>query len=261
MPVPQFIALPAFQDNYIWLIANEKTLQVAAVDPGDALPVITWLSRHPEYQLSTILITHHHRDHTGGVLTLKAATGCKVWGPANNSIQGIDRTLEDGFKVQLFGEQLEVLAVPGHTLDHIAYYHADPDNPWLLSGDTLFAGGCGRLFEGSAEQMHQSLARLAALPDHTTIYCTHEYTQANLRFAHAVEPDNADIKTRLEVVDDLRSDGRMTLPTTLALEKRTNPFLRSEVPAVVAAAVRQTGVTTAPGVPTFAAIRAWKDIF
>lgn len=259
--MPQFIALPAFQDNYIWLIANEKTLQVAAVDPGDAQPVITWLSRHPEYQLSTILLTHHHRDHTGGVLTLKAGTDCKVWGPVNSSIQGIDRALEDGFKVQLFGHEVEVLAVPGHTLDHIAYYCADAENPWLLSGDTLFAGGCGRLFEGSAEQMHQSLGRLAALPADTTIYCTHEYTQANLRFAHAVEPDNADIKTRLEVVDDLRRDGRMTLPTTLALEKRTNPFLRSTVPEVVAAAARHSGAATAPGVPTFAAIRAWKDIF
>lgn len=259
--MPQFIALPAFQDNYIWLLADEKTLQVAAVDPGDAQPVITWLSRHPEYQLSTILITHHHRDHTGGVLTLKAATGCKVWGPNNHNIQGIDRTLEDGFTVQLFGEQIEVLAVPGHTLDHIAYYCAATDSPWLLSGDTLFAGGCGRLFEGSADQMHHSLARLAALPDHTSIYCTHEYTQANLRFARAVEPANADIKVRLEVVDELRSDGRMTLPTTLALEKRTNPFLRSEVPEVVAAATKQTGQPVAPGVSTFAAIRAWKDIF
>lgn len=257
----QFIALPAFHDNYIWLITDKQTLQVAAVDPGDAQPVITWLSRHPEYQLSTILLTHHHQDHTGGVLTLKAATGCKVWGPANSTIKGIDRPLEDGFRVRLFDYEIEVIAVPGHTLDHIAYFCADEEEPWLLSGDTLFAGGCGRLFEGTAQQMHSSLQKLARLPDHTTIYCTHEYTQANLRFARAVEPDNADIKTRLEVVDELRSEGRITLPTTLALEKRTNPFLRSEVSDVVAAASSHSGATTEPGVPTFAAIRAWKDIF
>lgn len=259
--MPTFTALPAFQDNYIWLLRNEDTLQVAAVDPGDARPVITWLSRHPEYQLSTILLTHHHRDHTGGVLTLKAATGCKVWGPANGSIQGIDRTLEDGYKLNLFGHELQVIAVPGHTLDHIAYFRDHPQDPWLLSGDTLFAGGCGRLFEGTAQQMYQSLQRLVRLPDHTSIYCTHEYTEANLRFARAVEPDNADIRVRLEVVEELRRDGRITLPSSVALEKRTNPFLRCEEPAVVRAAALHGGETTAPGVETFAAIRAWKDIF
>lgn len=259
--MPTFIALPAFQDNYIWLLQDQDTLQVAAVDPGDAQPVIAWLSRHPEYQLATILLTHHHRDHTGGVLTLKAATGCKVWGPANSSIQGIDRPLEEGYQLRLFDQEIEVLAVPGHTLDHIAFFCNDPQEPWLLSGDTLFAGGCGRLFEGTAQQMHDSLQRLASLPDHTTIYCTHEYTQSNLRFARAVEPNNPDIQVRLEVVDELRRDGRITLPTTLALEKRTNPFLRCEDPYVIGAAAAHSGTQTAPGVQTFAAIRAWKDTF
>ena len=259
--MPTFIALPAFQDNYIWLLLNEDTLQVTAVDPGDAKPVITWLSRHPEYQLSTILLTHHHRDHTGGVLTLKAATGCKVWGPANSEIQGIDRPLEDGYHLSVCGQDVEVLSVPGHTLDHIAFFCNHPQQPWLLSGDTLFAGGCGRLFEGTAEQMYVSLQRLARLPDDTSVYCTHEYTLANLRFAQAVEPDNADIKVRLEVVEDLRSGGKMTLPTTLALEKRTNPFLRCEHPAVVEAAARHAETVVPPGVETFAAIRGWKDTF
>lgn len=258
--MPTFIALPAFQDNYIWLLLDENTLQVTAVDPGDAKPVITWLSRHPEYQLSTILLTHHHRDHTGGVLTLKAATGCKVWGPTGSDIQGIDRPLEDGYQLSVCGQPVDVLSVPGHTLDHIAFFCNDPQQPWLLSGDTLFAGGCGRLFEGTAEQMYNSLQRLAQLPDDTSVYCTHEYTLANLRFAQAVEPDNADIQVRLEVVEDLRSSGRMTLPTTLALEKRTNPFLRCEHPAVVEAARRaEKGVE--PGLETFAAIRGWKDTF
>ncbi|PRB81618.1 hydroxyacylglutathione hydrolase [Pseudomonas sp. MYb185] len=259
--MPTFIALPAFQDNYIWLLQDHSTLQVTAVDPGDARPVITWLSRHPEYQLNTILLTHHHRDHTGGVLTLKAATGCKVWGPANDSIQGIDRPLAEGYQLRLYEQEIEVLAVPGHTLDHIAFFCNDPQEPWLLSGDTLFAGGCGRLFEGTPEQMYASLQRLASLPDNTTIYCTHEYTQSNLRFAQAVEPNNPDIQVRLEVVDELRRDGRITLPTTLALEKRTNPFLRCEEPHVVGAAAAHSGAVSAPGVQTFAAIRAWKDTF
>lgn len=259
--MPTFIALPAFQDNYIWLLLDESTLQVTAVDPGDARPVITWLSRHPEYQLSTILLTHHHRDHTGGVLTLKAATGCKVWGPANDAIAGIDRPLEDGYQLSLCGQNIEVLSVPGHTLDHLAYFCNDAREPWLLSGDTLFAGGCGRVFEGTARQMHASLQRLAQLPDATSVYCTHEYTQANLQFARAVEPDNEDIRVRLEVVEDLRSSGRITLPSTLALEKLTNPFLRCEHPAVVDAAAQYGKTAVSPGADTFAAVRAWKDTF
>ena len=259
--MPTFIALPAFQDNYIWLLLDETRLQVTAVDPGDAKPVITWLSRHPEYQLSTILLTHHHRDHTGGVLTLKAATGCKVWGPGNSAIQGIDRALEDGYQVNICGQDVQVISVPGHTLDHIAFFCNQTQEPWLLSGDTLFAGGCGRLFEGSAQQMYSSLQRLAELPDDTGVYCTHEYTLANLQFAQAVEPDNADIRVRLEVVEDLRSSGRITLPTSMALEKRTNPFLRCEHPAVVEAAARHANTTVASGVDTFAVIRSWKDTF
>src|SRR5690606_37527174 len=160
-----FIALPAFQDNYIWLLADDTTFKVTAVDPGDARPVIRWLGRHPEYQLSTILLTHHHRDHTGGVLSLKAATQCRVLGPDNPAIDGIDRTLADGDQINLAGQSIRVIAVPGHTLDHIAFFCDDPQEPWLLSGDTLFAGGCGRVFEGTPEQMHDSLQRLPALPD------------------------------------------------------------------------------------------------
>lgn len=259
--MPTFIALRAFQDNYIWLLLDEANLQATAVDPGDARPVITWLSRHPEYQLSTILLTHHHKDHTGGVLTLKAATGCKVWGPTGSDIQGIDRPLEDGYNLKLCGRHVEVLTVPGHTLDHIAYFCDDPDGPWLLSGDTLFAGGCGRVFEGTPEQMYSSLQRLAQLPDNTSIYCTHEYTQSNLRFAQAVEPQNADIRVRLEVVEEVRSRGAITLPTLMSLEKDTNPFLRCDHPDVMAAAARQRGAAVLPGAETFSAIRAWKDTF
>jgi hydroxyacylglutathione hydrolase len=257
----EFLALPAFQDNYIWLILDHKRQEAAVVDPGDAVPVITWLGRHPEYQLRHALVTHHHRDHTGGLATLKAATDCRIWGPAAEAISSLDRRLDDGDKINILGQTLQVYAVPGHTLGHIAFYCDDPEGPWLLSGDTLFAGGCGRLFEGTPQQMHDSLERLAALPDNTSIYCAHEYTQANLRFAHAVEPANDDIRVRLEVVNDLRLAGRMTLPTTVALEKRTNPFLRSNEPAVITAAEQQQGQRIAAGADTFAAIRAWKDRF
>ncbi|HDZ57517.1 MAG TPA: hydroxyacylglutathione hydrolase [Pseudomonas xinjiangensis] len=259
--MPQFIALPAFQDNYIWLIIDDNTSQVAVVDPGDAIPVIKWLGRHPEYSLSTMLITHHHRDHTGGLSTIKAATGCKVFGPADEPVQGLDRLLSDGDEVSLFGEKVKVISVPGHTSGHIAFFCDDEKDPWLLCGDTLFAGGCGRLFEGTAQQMHSSLQRLAALPDNTLVYCAHEYTQANLRFAHAVEPDNQDIKVRLEVVNDLRAAGRMTLPSTIGLEKLTNPFLRSEHPDVIKAATSRVQDSVEPGEQTFANIRAWKDNF
>ena len=261
LPMSTFIALPAFNDNYIWLLIDEQRQQVAAVDPGDARPVITWLGRHPEYSLSHILVTHHHPDHVGGVNTLKAATECRVWGPADENIPGRDRALSDGDRLHLFGLELEVIAVPGHTLGHIAFFCDNAGDPWLLSGDTLFAGGCGRLFEGTPEQMHHSLSRLAALPDNTRIYCAHEYTLANLRFAHAVEPDNTDIRVRLEVVEELRAADRMTLPTDLALEKRTNPFLRAECDAVTQAASRKANRDLKPGVETFATVRSWKDSF
>jgi hydroxyacylglutathione hydrolase len=257
----EFIALPAFQDNYIWLILDSKRQEAAIVDPGDALPVITWLGRHPEYQLQHILVTHHHHDHTGGLATLKAATDCRIWGPATGSIAGLDRRLSDGDELTVLGQTLQVIAVPGHTLDHIAFYCEDPEDPWLLSGDTLFAGGCGRLFEGTAVQMHASLERLKALPDSTRVYCAHEYTQANLRFARAVEPANNDIKVRMEVVDDLRSAGRITLPSSIGLEKRTNPFMRAHEPDVVAAAAQRKEAPVPPGAETLAVIRGWKDQF
>jgi hydroxyacylglutathione hydrolase len=259
--MPTFVAIPAFQDNYIWMLIDETSGRVAVVDPGDPVPVIRWLGRRPEYALSHLLLTHHHRDHTGGVLALKAATECKVFGPAAEDIAGTDRQLEDGDMVELFGKHLQVIAVPGHTRGHIAYFCDDPDDPWLLSGDTLFAGGCGRLFEGTAEQMHASLQRLAALPDQTRVLCAHEYTQANLRFALAVEPDNRDIQVRLEVVNDLRAAGRMTLPSSIGLEKLTNPFLRCSEPAVVALASARAGRQLEPGEETFAVVRQWKDSF
>ena len=213
-------ALPAFSDNYIWLLQDSGQQRCAVIDPGDAAPVLAWLNAHPGWRLSDILITHHHHDHVGGIAQLKAATGARVVGPARETIPERDRALSDGDSVEVLGHTLSVIEVPGHTLGHIAYYQAEQH--WLFCGDTLFAAGCGRLFEGSPAQMHASLQRLAALPDRTLVYCTHEYTLSNLRFAQAVEPDNAQIAERLRQVAAWREAGQISLPSTLAHRPRTS---------------------------------------
>ncbi|SEN17327.1 hydroxyacylglutathione hydrolase [Pseudomonas sp. ok272] len=253
----QISALPAFTDNYIWLLQDHHSQCCAVVDPGDAAPVQAWLAQHPQWRLSDILITHHHADHVGGVEQLKQATGAKVYGPANEHIPGRDIALNDNDRASILGCEFEVIAVPGHTLGHIAYYH----HGLLFCGDTLFAAGCGRLFEGTPAQMHHSLSRLAALPEDTLVYCTHEYTLSNLRFAVAVEPDNADIAERFKKVSQLREDGHISLPSTVALEKLTNPFLRTGETSVKQKIDEREGTDNrAPG-EVFAALRAWKDRF
>ncbi|WP_028237840.1 hydroxyacylglutathione hydrolase [Stutzerimonas azotifigens] len=257
----QIEALPAFTDNYIWLLKDNERRQCVAVDPGDAAPVLAWLDSHPGWRLSDILVTHHHHDHVGGVAALKQATGATVYGPAREKIPARDVALDDGQRIEVLGCRLEVIEVPGHTLGHIAYFHPDHERPWLLCGDTLFAGGCGRLFEGTAEQMHHSLQRLAALPAETRVYCTHEYTQGNLRFARAVEPGNRALAQRAEEVSRLREAGAITLPSDLALERETNPFLRCDLPQVQAAAAAQAGTECDTPLQAFAALRQWKDRF
>lgn len=253
----QISALPAFTDNYIWLLQDPGTQRCAVVDPGDAAPVLAWLQQHPGWSLTDILITHHHHDHVGGVERLKSATEATVYGPADENIPARDVALRDNDRVSMLGWDFDVYAVPGHTLGHIAYYHEGV----LFCGDTLFAAGCGRLFEGSPEQMHASLQRLAALPDDTQVYCTHEYTQSNLKFAAAVEPDNTDIAERVEHVRQLRSRDEMTLPSNLALEKRTNPFLRTAETSVKQKADERSGRDNRSGAEVFASLRAWKDKF
>ncbi|MDF4206321.1 hydroxyacylglutathione hydrolase [Pseudomonas protegens] len=253
----QISALPAFTDNYIWLLQDHRSQRCAVVDPGDAAPVLAWLEQHPGWVLSDILITHHHHDHVGGVERLKQHSAATVHGPAREKIPARDIGLEDNQRVSILGWEFEVFAVPGHTLGHIAYYH----HGLLFCGDTLFAAGCGRLFEGTPEQMHQSLSRLAALPDDTLIYCTHEYTLSNLRFAQAVEPANPDIAERLAKVTQMREQGRMTLPSTLALEKLTNPFLRTGETSVKQKADERNGQDNPSQSAVFAALRAWKDKF
>jgi len=256
LPTPfELRPIPAFNDNYIWLLARDG--QAVVVDPGDAAPVEAALAENG-LRLTAILVTHHHADHQGGVVRLAEATGAAVYGPAAESITGLTRPLRGGERIVPEGldTTFEVLAVPGHTLGHIAYYGAGR----LFCGDTLFGAGCGRLFEGTPAQMSASLAALAALPDDTEVCCAHEYTETNLRFALAVEPENAAIRQRVEAAAALRARGLPTLPSTIALEKATNPFLRCDAPAVVAAA-RRRDPAAAGSVGVFAAIRGWRNQF
>ncbi|MFB4202190.1 Hydroxyacylglutathione hydrolase [wastewater metagenome] len=253
-------AISAFSDNYIWALTRAGDDRAVVVDPGDAAPVRRALDERG-LTLAGILITHHHPDHTGGVRELVAAAGADipVWGPADERIPGRTVALADGDAVTLpgFGITFEVIACPGHTAGHIAYY----GDGMLFCGDTLFAGGCGRLFEGTPEQMHASLARFTALPGETRVYCAHEYTQANLTFAAEVEPDNTGLLQRLTAVREARAHDRITLPSTIAEELATNPFLRTDAPTVRKRAATRAGHALADGVAVFAAVRAWKDAF
>ncbi|AEY01110.1 hydroxyacylglutathione hydrolase GloB [Oceanimonas sp. GK1] len=252
------ISIRAFNDNYIWLIGNGR--QAAVVDPGDAAPVQALLAERG-LELVAILITHHHQDHTGGVPALLADwPDAALYAPADERLPAPGAiALHDGDPVALpaLGLELRVLSVPGHTRGHIAYY----GNRLLFCGDTLFSGGCGRLFEGTPEQMHQSLARLAALPDDTQVYCAHEYTQSNLAFCHAVEPDNPALLNYMKEVAKLRQQDVPTLPSTLGREKAVNVFLRTAEPAVRAAAEQQAMRELNEEHEVFAALRRWKDHF
>jgi hydroxyacylglutathione hydrolase len=250
--------LPAFTDNYLWLLARGGDAVV--VDPGDAAVVQAHLERR-QLRLAAILITHHHPDHTGGIAALCARWDVPVHGPRAEAakIAGLSDLLDDGDRVDVLGVTHTVLAVPGHTLGHIAFHDAAAQR--VFCGDTLFSAGCGRLFEGTPAQMHASLQRLAALPDATAVHCTHEYTMSNLAFAHAVEPDNADLQARIAEVQRLRAAGEPSVPSTIAAEKRHNPFLRTAVPAVRAAAERHAGAPLEDDVAVFAALRRWKDDF
>lgn len=245
--------IPAFKDNYIWLLTQGQ--RAAVVDPGDAAPVLARLDADG-LVLESILITHHHADHQGGVAALVERWQPEVFAPAAESITGCSRPLNGGERIEVLGQSIDVMAVPGHTLGHLAYRA-----PGLLfCGDTLFGAGCGRLFEGTAAQMSASLEAIAALPAQTLIYCTHEYTEMNLRFALAVEPDNPALQQRVSKVAALRAAGRSSVPSTLAEELATNPFLRCAEPVVMAAAMQHGAVGTSKEA-VFAAIRGWRNNF
>ena len=261
-PELELIPVPAFTDNYLWMLVRGR--QAVIVDPGDAAPVEKVLAERG-LALTAILVTHHHPDHVGGLPTLLAAHSVPVYGPRRESaqIKYLSVELAEGDTVQVLGRRFDVMEVPGHTLGHIAYYAAasDLDAPILLCGDTLFSGGCGRLFEGTPRQMHDSLARLSALPPATQVYCTHEYTLSNLAFAQAVEPGNDALNEHVGRVRDLRALNLPSLPSSIELELRINPFLRTEHPSVRSAAATRIGHEAADDVEAFAALRAWKDNF
>jgi hydroxyacylglutathione hydrolase len=261
MGVPMLEVSPvrAFADNYLWLIhAPARRGETVVVDPGDARPVQAALEQHG-LRLRAVLVTHHHPDHVGGVRELAARHGARVFGPARESMPCAVRPLTGGDVVDLadLGLQFQVMDVPGHTAGHIAYYGHES----LFCGDTLFSAGCGRLFEGTPAQMLESLDRISALPDGTRIYCAHEYTLANLRFAAAVEPGNAAVLETLEATRQLRERDAITLPARLGRERHINPFLRCREPAVIAAAEAHAGRKLPGAVDVFATVRAWKDGF
>ena len=257
------LTIPAFKDNYLWLIHDG--VHAAVVDPGEAKPVLAALKEHG-LRLTAILLTHHHTDHIGGVPELLQHYQVPVYGPRNESIATVTLPVGEGKQIDVPGLALRVsvLDVPGHTMGHIAYVRAplDAEPTWLFCGDTLFAGGCGRLFEGTPAQMISSLGKLAALPDDTKVYCAHEYTLSNLRFARVVEPDNVALQERVKAETDKREHNLPTVPSTIEIEKATNPFLRYREPAIAQELVK-AGKLDKIDTPlaTFTALRLWKNDF
>ena len=260
LPSLTLVTVPAFDDNYLWLLHDGT--HAIVVDPGDAAPIEAKLSELG-LRLSAILVTHHHSDHTGGVDELRDAWQVPVYGPAYEAIPEPVQRVSAGETLSLLGIQFDVLEVPGHTAGHIAYFHAGSalhPTQLLFCGDTLFSGGCGRLFEGTPAQMLHSLSSLAALPEETLVCCAHEYTLSNLKFAMAVDGENPDLIAYETHCQTLRAQGIATIPTLIGIEKKINPFLRSSTPAVVQA-VKSFDPTAQSPVDIFAALRQWKNNF
>ncbi|MBA3661495.1 MAG: hydroxyacylglutathione hydrolase [Gammaproteobacteria bacterium] len=249
--------IPTLKDNYVWTIINQESREAIIVDPGEAGPVQDFLEAE-KLSLVAILITHHHWDHTNGIKAFKSE-GIEVYGPNNESIEGLTHRNQDDevLSFKAFHLQFKCIAIPGHTLDHIAYY----GDGMLFCGDTLFSAGCGRVFEGTAAMMFKALEQFKNLPDATAVYCAHEYTQANLRFAHTVEPSNHAIQRRILAVDALRAQNLPTLPSTIEIEKATNPFFRCDVSELIKNVEDYAGEKLNTPLEVFTWLRKWKDNF
>ena len=258
----EYVPVPAFEDNYIWVVADGH--HAVVVDPGEAAPVHAYLAKRG-WRLSAILLTHHHQDHVGGVADLLNGQAVPVYGPAGEAIEHLTHRLENGDRVTIEAPALEfsVIDVPGHTSGHIAYFQAaDPrGTPHVFCGDTLFACGCGRLFEGTPQQMLTSLDALAALPGATEVHCAHEYTLSNIRFALACEPENAELQAWRDKATELRARHVPTLPTTIAHERAVNPFLRAGNPEVQATLQAELHETVPDRLTAFTLMREWKNRF
>lgn len=250
------IPIKALSDNYIWCLVNRDNHSCVIVDPGEVDPVLALLNTQ-KLRLTGILITHHHWDHTAGIEGILAQFDVPVYGPAGEPVAGMTHPLKGGEPIFLteINLTLNILDIPGHTLGHIAYFNSN----FVFSGDTLFTGGCGKIFEGTAQQMYASLMKLSALNENTLVYCGHEYTTANLNFAALVEPNNPNIQERQQAVAQLRKQNLSTVPATLATEKLTNPFLRCDQPSVIQAAEKYSGQKLSHPEDVLAAVRQWKN--
>lgn len=246
--------ISALKDNYIWSIVDELSQSALIVDPGEARPVVNYLQKN-RLKLCGLLITHHHWDHTNGIEALKDLYHCPVYGPG--AIAGVTDPVAQTFSPLHFPMTFQVLSIPGHTVEHAAYYSSH----LLFCGDTLFAAGCGRIFEGNPEQMFNSLQMLANLPIDTKVYCAHEYTLNNLRFAATVEPNNKYIQDKILAITELRDRNLPSLPSTILDEKNTNPFLRCNEQTVITSAEKYAGEKLTSPVEVFAVLRQWKDAF
>jgi len=253
----EIFAIPAFTDNYIWALRKEK--QLVVVDPGDPNAVQDILLKE-NLDLIAILITHWHPDHTGGLLELSKEKAIPVYGPKGGHIEGITNELGENDQITILGNTFKVFETPGHTLDHISYF-SDQANPILFCGDTLFSGGCGRLFEGTPTQMYNSLSKFSSLPEETKVFCTHEYTLSNLNFAVEVEPTNKELLKYYEEVSNKRNNDEITLPSNIKLEKNINPFLRSSESSIKKSAEKYSSKSNLDNIETLSVIRSWKDNF